>query len=88
MMWVLKMHSYRSWFGIDINPVRMPVQMAIKINIDAVKASIDRINDLDDESIIYAANNPDKARGWIEAYLIRARAAHPERLAPLPQLKK
>jgi xylose isomerase len=88
MMWVLKMHSYRSWFGIDINPVRMPVQMAIKINIDAVKASIDRINDLDDASIIYAANNPDKARGWIEAYLIRARAAHPERLAPLPQLKK
>ena len=45
----------------------MPVEMAIKINIDAVKASIDRINDLDDESIIYAANNPDKARGWIEA---------------------
>ncbi len=88
MMWVLKMHSYRSWFGIDINPVRMPVEMAIKINIDAVKASIDRINDLDDESIIYAANNPDKARGWIEAYLIRARAAHPERLAPLPPLKK
>ena len=87
MMWVLKMHSYRSWFGIDINPVRMPVEMAIKINIDAVKASIDRINDLDDESIIYAANNPDKARGWIEAYLIRARAAHPERLAPLPPLK-
>jgi xylose isomerase len=88
MMWVLKMHSYQSWFGIDINPVRMPVEMAIKINIDAVKASIDRINDLDDESIIYAANNPDKARGWIEAYLIRARAAHPERLAPLPPLKK
>ena len=87
MMYVLKMHSYQSWFGIDINPVRMPVETAIKINIDAVQASIDRINELDFASIIYAANHPDKARGWIEAYLIRARASHPERLHPLPPVK-
>jgi xylose isomerase len=88
MMWILKMHSYQSWFGIDINPVRMPVETAIKNNIDAVKASIDRINDIDDESVIWAANNPDKARGWIEAYLLRARTPHPEKLSPLPPLKK
>jgi xylose isomerase len=88
MMWILKMHSYQSWFGIDINPVRMPVETAIKNNIDAVKASIDRINDIDDESVIWAANNPDKARGWIEAYLLRARTTHPEKLAPLTPLTK
>jgi xylose isomerase len=87
LMYVLKMHSYQGWFGIDINPVRMPVETAIKINIDAVQASIDRINELDHASIIYAANHPDKARGWIEAYLIRARASHPERLHPLPPVK-
>jgi xylose isomerase len=88
MMWILKMHSYQNWFGIDINPVRMPVETAIKNNIDAVKASIDRINEIDDESVIWAANNPDKARGWIEAYLLRARTPHPEKLSPLPPLKK
>jgi xylose isomerase len=87
MMYVFKMHSYQGWYGIDINPVRMPVQTAIKINIDAIQSSIDRINDLDHESIIYAANNPEKARGWIDQYLIRARAKYPERLRTLPPVK-
>ena len=86
-MYVLKMHGYQNWFGIDINPERMPVETAIKINIDAVQASIDRINELDHASIAYAVNHPDKARGWIEAYLVRARAKYPEKLHPLPPLK-
>jgi xylose isomerase len=87
MMYVLKMHSYSGWFGIDINPVRMPVETAIKINIDAIQSSIDRINEMDYESITYAANNPEKARGWIDRYLIHNRAAFPEKLHPLPPVK-
>ena len=87
MMYVLKMHGYQGWFGIDINPERMPVETAIMINMDAIRASIDCINELDHESIIYAANYPDRARGWIEAYLVRARAPHPERLSPLMPVK-
>jgi len=87
LMYVLKMHGYREWFGIDINPERMPVETAVKISMDAVRASNDRINELDHESIVYATNHPDKARGWIEAYLVRARALHPEKLAPLPPVR-
>lgn len=87
LMYVLKMHGYQGWFGLDINPERMPVEMAIKINIDAVCASIDRISELDHASIIYAVNHPDKTRGWIEAYLIRARAPHPAKLPSLPTVK-
>uniref|UniRef100_A0A7C6EIE6 Xylose isomerase n=1 Tax=candidate division WOR-3 bacterium TaxID=2052148 RepID=A0A7C6EIE6_UNCW3 len=87
LLFVLKMHSYKGWFGIDINPERMTVETAIKICIDAVRSANDRINELDYESIIYAVNNPDKARGWIEAYLLRKRALYPERLTPLPSLK-
>ena len=87
LMYVLKMHSYRGWFGLDINPVRMPIETAVKISMDAICASNDRINELDHESIIYAVNHPDKARGWIEAYLIRARARYPEKLPPLPRIK-
>ena len=87
LMYVLKMHGYRGWFGIDINPERMPVDTAIMISMDAIRASNDRINELDHESIIYAANHPDRARGWIEAYLVRARAPHPEKLPPLLPVK-
>lgn len=87
LMYVLKMHGYQGWFGLDINPERMPVEMAIKINIDAVCASIDRISELDHASIIYAVNHPDETRGWIEAYLIRARAPHPAKLPSLPTVK-
>ncbi len=87
LLYVLKMHSYNGWFGIDINPERMDVQTAIKISIDAIRAANDRINELDHESIVYAINNPDKARGWIEAYLIRMRALRPEILPELPRLK-
>ncbi|MEO0123519.1 MAG: TIM barrel protein [candidate division WOR-3 bacterium] len=87
LLYVLKMHSYNGWFGIDINPERVDVQTAIKISIDAIRSANDRINELDHESIVYAINNPDKARGWIEAYLIRMRALRPEILPELPRLK-
>lgn len=87
LLYVLKMHSYNGWFGIDINPERMNVETAIKISIDAIRSANDRINEMDHESIIYAVNHPDKARGWIESHLIRMRALRPERLPGLPRLK-
>ena len=46
----------------------------------------DRINSLDHESIIWAANHPDKARGYIEAALIRARYPGTKGLSPMPKL--
>jgi len=83
LLYVLKVHGYRGWFGIDINPERMPVDVALRISMDALRAANDRMNELDHESIAYAVNHPDKARGWLEAYLVRARAKHPDRLSPL-----
>jgi xylose isomerase len=86
LLYTLKMHGYQGYFGIDINPERMPVETALKISMDAIRAAADRINELDHESILYAQQHPDKARGWLEAYLVRVRAAHPERLPILPRL--
>ena len=83
MLYVLKMHSYRGWFGIDINPERMPVATALRINIDAIRAANDRIEDLDHARIVDAVSHPEKARGWLEAYLVRTRARHPEKLPPI-----
>ena len=87
LLYTFKMYGYRGYFGIDINPERMPVDVALRICMDAIRAANDRINELDHEAILYAVNHPDKARGWLEAYLVRARAPHPDRLPPLPSLK-
>lgn len=87
-LYALKMYGYRGYFGIDINPEHMPVEMALRNSMDALRAANDRINELDHEAILYATNHPDQARGWLEAYLIRARAAHPDRLPPLLPVKQ
>lgn len=87
-LYALKMYGYQGYFGIDINPERMPVDVALRNNMDALRAANDRIDHLDHEKVLWATEHPDKARGWLEAYLIRARAAHPENLAPLPRLER
>jgi len=84
LLYTLKMYGYTGYFGIDINPERMPVDVALKISMDALRAANDRINALDHEAILFAHRHPDRARGWLEAYLVRARAPQPERLPPLP----
>lgn len=88
ILYTLKMHSYNGWFGIDINPERMPVETALQISMDAIRAANDRIESMDHESIILAQHRPDQARGWIEAYLVRARAMNPEALSPLQSLRR
>jgi len=86
-LYVLKMHGYQGYFGIDINPERMPVEQALRNCMDALRAANDRINSLNHEQVIWATMHPDQARGWLEAYLIRQRALHPAKLPPLPPLK-
>jgi xylose isomerase len=87
-LYVLKMHGYQGYFGIDINPERMPVDRALINCMDALKAMNDRIDSLDHESIIWAANNPHRARGYIEAALIRARYPKARGLSRMPRLDK
>jgi xylose isomerase len=63
----------------------MPVDVAVKNSMDALRAANDRINGLDHAGIVEAVTRPDVHRGWIEAHLIRRRAPHPDRLAPLAE---
>ncbi len=72
-MYALKMHGYGGYFGIDINPERMPVQRALLNCMDALKGINARVDQLDHERIAAAAENPADHRGIIEALLIRAR---------------
>lgn len=84
LMYTLKWHGYRGHFGIDINPERMPVDVALKINMDAIRAANDRVDAIDHEAVMHAQANPDKCRGWLEGYLVRQRAPRPDRLGPWP----
>lgn len=87
-MYVLKMHGYEGYFGIDINPERMPVDVALKNSMDALRAANDRINSLDHAAIMEASTKPEATRGWLEAYLLRQRAANPGRLPALEDALK
>ncbi len=87
LLYTLKMYGYTGWFGIDINPERMPVETALKISMDAIRAANDRVSSIDHEAVLYCHEHPDKSRGWLEAYLVRARALRPEKLAELPRVK-
>jgi len=86
-LYVLKMHGYRGYFGIDINPERMPVERALVNSMDALKAANDRINGLDHEAVIACTHRPDKNRGVLEALLLRARAPRGSRLSPMPKVR-
>ncbi len=87
-LYILKMAGYTGYFGIDVYPERMPVEIALQNSFDAMRSANDRINELDHEKIVYATEHPDKARGWIEAYAIRMRSKFPDRLGALPELNK
>ena len=87
LVYTLKMYGYEGLFGIDINPERMPVEMAMKISMDAIRAANDRVNEMDHESILFSHETPAQGRGWLEAYLVRARASRADRLSPLPPLR-
>lgn len=82
-LYTLKMYGYEGYFGIDVNPERMPVDVALKISMDALRAANDRINGVDHARIVEAMENPDGHRGWVEAHLIRQRAPNPDALPPI-----
>lgn len=87
-LYALKMHGYEEHFGIDINPERMPPEVAIKNSIDALRAAADRVNHLDHGRIVWAMEHPHRARGWLEAYLVRQRARDPKVLPSLWELPR
>lgn len=86
-LYTLKLHGYKGYFGIDINPERTPVDVALRNSFDAMRAMNDRINTLDHESVMLCHTRPASHRGYLEALLTRARAPHHTRLTPLQPLR-
>ena len=86
-LYVLKMHGYKGYFGLDINPERMPVDRALINCMDAIKAMNERINRMDHEKIIACTARPHKNRGLLEALLTRARAPEGVELSEMPEVQ-
>jgi xylose isomerase len=84
-LYTLKMHGYTGYFGIDVNPERMPVEVAVRNSMDALRAANDRIDALDHGAVIEAVSRPAAHRGWLEAYLLRARAPQGSKLPPIDE---
>jgi len=68
-LFALKVIGYNEYFGIDINPERMPVEKAIEINCKVLQIINERINSLPNEKIIECYFNPKEHRGELEDIL-------------------
>jgi xylose isomerase len=81
---VLRMYGYDRYFGVDINPERMPIETAIVLNINAIRAACARVNELDCDRIVTAMFNPKDNRGVLEDVLTRSLAPRSTKLLNLP----
>jgi xylose isomerase len=79
-LFVLRMYGYRCRFGIDINPERMPVEKALVLNINALRAACDRVNSVDCDRLVEAMYSPEQNRGVVEDVMTRALAPPSTRL--------
>ena len=86
-MYVLKMHGYDQYLGIDINPERMPVDRALINNMDRLKAVIQATDEVDHELVIACIENPDLNMGVLEAYLTRFTYPNAKGMSPMPGYK-
>jgi xylose isomerase len=66
------MAGFKEYFGIDINPERMPVEKAVEINALALKIMNERINALPIEKILDSYFDPENNRGEIEMILTKS----------------
>jgi xylose isomerase len=69
LLYALKGIGYTGYLGIDINPEKMPVLDAIRINSRAVQIMNERIDGLPHEKLLDCFFNPEKNRGGIETIL-------------------
>ncbi|MCF3653045.1 MAG: hypothetical protein L2C94_002610 [Aigarchaeota archaeon] len=83
----LKMYGYRGYFGIDINPERIPVETALTNTMNAIRIANAIIERMDYDRLVEAFYNPAENRGVIEDVYLRAIAPPGTELKPIPKTK-
>jgi xylose isomerase len=69
LLYALKMVGYTGYYGIDINPERMPALEAVKINSRVMQIMSERVDALPHEKLLDCFYHPEKNRGGIESLL-------------------
>jgi xylose isomerase len=72
-LYALKTHGYSQYFGLDLNPERMPVRQALINCIDALRGMNAFIDRLDHAALMESTEKPVENRGRLESVLIKAR---------------
>lgn len=85
---VLKMYGYQGFFGIDINPERMPVEKALVLCMNSLEAACAVVNGLDYDGLVEAIFNPSENRGLAEDIMTRALAPASAGLRPIPDFSR
>jgi len=70
LLYALKIVGYQEFFGIDINPERMPVQKAVEINVNAIRHLNDKVERLPHDRLLDCYLDPANHRGEIEEILL------------------
>lgn len=85
---VFKMYGYLGFYGLDINPERIPVEKALVLSMNSLNAACARVNELDYVKLVEALFNPSENRGVTEDILTRSLAPSSAKLKPLPIFKE
>ncbi|MEN2975369.1 MAG: TIM barrel protein [Candidatus Caldarchaeales archaeon] len=71
-LFVLKMYNYDGYFGFDINPERIPIEIAIVNSMNALTIGNEIVEKLDYDRLVEAFYNPTENRGVVEDVYLRA----------------
>ncbi len=85
LMFVLRIYGYQGYIGLDINPEKMPVQVALANCFNAVYLANGVVDNLDHEAVLEHYFNPDRRRGDVENLLTLARAKGVDTSAFVPR---
>ena len=81
----MKMCDYRGFYGIDINPERMPVERALVLNMNALNAACAIVDKLDYGMLLEATYSPSENRGIVEEVLTKCLAPASVKLKKVPR---
>ena len=89
-LYVLKMHGYSGYYGIDIFPERIPLRQALVNNFDRLRALMQMCDEVDHELVATCVDRPDLngGTGTLEAYLTRLWHPQAKHLSPMPKARK
>lgn len=83
----LKMYGYNEYFGIDINPERIPVETALVNTMNALRVANAIVDRLEYETLVDAIYDPANNRGVIEDLYLKAVAPPGLDLKKVPKTK-